>query len=273
MLEIDEVYAQLCFEFKSKTSELDLRTNPTQLSDSLFAERSHIDPNGVFIIFEHVGNGYYNFRYHGDKKHFSAMLYLTRMPVPKPEELDEKPALPNMESLVYGIQSVFTIRNKVPILLEGPCRPPIHRPMVSIMLRMERQVCIGGCTGRCECFRLISPKYYDPIPKRDEISDEIKKVEAKINKLKFDRDNQKEQQAANKKSASKPKKVNSLRSALQKVQIKTEIVETPIEKTNEDTEDTEKTLQTCKQPGSANKPKHQGKAKTFRRKTKRSGRV
>ena len=88
--------------------------------------------------------------------------------------------------------------------------------------------------------------------------------------LKLELPQQKVKQKATKTPAPKPKKVNSLRSALKKAGVAAEVTEAP---TGKPTVDTETVIQPDKQSESTNKSKHQGKAKTFRRKTKRSGRV
>ena len=88
--------------------------------------------------------------------------------------------------------------------------------------------------------------------------------------MKLEPPHQKVKQVATKTPAPKPKKVNSLRSALKKAGVKADVTEAP---TKKPTVDTETVIQPDKRSESTNKSKHQGKAKTFRRKTKRSGRV
>ena len=353
--EIDEEYAQLCHKFKSKKSEADWSTDPKELCDVFEGENRGEKPRntrflgasyfcdtfgtqdwaieqfGIFLIFEHLGDGYFNFRYHGDKQQFHTMLQMCKFRIT--EDIDEEPAEPNIENLMAGIKEPLTIKNKVPVFKEGTFRPPTDELWISIMLGMHKRTKCKDCRSRiCRCGRFFPPKYYDNIPKRDEwqIEDVIEEYEAIVelankgifepktddgkpetneaadeegdpelefqemveycrlqNRLRKARMNDalikigrpdlvkgnplaSSKQGTNKGQASKLNKVSGLRSAIQKFGIKAEVTEAPVEKP---ADTTETNLQTRGQPSKAKKSKHQGKAKTFTRKTKRSGRV
>ena len=269
MLQITEDYAQKCYTYVKKWDDVLFmedykKDNPCATDEDVLRIRSihaaTIQKMGMFIIYEKLGCGNFNFQFHGDKASFEPFLEL--MNITMTDDLDIQPAKSNAENMEFGVEKVFTIRNTVPVpMIESEYDPEITiydvgKPVVSYLI-----AAIFGTTN--------SPPVY--CPTIDEIDGEIELKMCRTVKrnrppvFDFLRPFQYVQPKPKQKKPSKSQ-LRLLRSALQATALKSESQEKSDQKTDKiAVPDTEK--QKC------SKSKHQGNARTFKRKTKRSGRV
>ena len=219
---------------------------------------------GIYIIYENIGFGRFNFQYHGNKATFEKFLELLNLQ--KTDELDKKPANCNDDNIKFGLQQVFTIRNIFPVRLIIPkstSHIAVGKPVISCYYNspIDRFGKSYTCGEYC--------------PPADKIDESIDDNEEELKSWKLIIAQRYEQRRKNslldqakktqRNSKAKHKKSTSLRSALRASGLKPETAENPTEKTVEEAAKVQKPK--------CSKSKHQGNAKTFKRKTKRSGRV
>ena len=251
--------------------------------DETRAENEQED-TGIFLIYEHRGSGQFYFQFHGDKAYFEIYMRLSNLHMT--DKLDIQPAQCNADNIMFGLKKVFTIRNTVPVRRIEPARflsqdmipdVAVGVPVVTTFHVLLYRFPISWQTS--------APDYCPP---EDEIDQDIGTRDALLrladlsikhkrnlfNKmysgsfLNSDSDSQKHvpTKTERKKRQVKQTKPTSLRSALQASGFKAETADNSTGKSAE-------TVAAKVEKPKCSKSKHQGNAKTFKRKTKRSGRV
>ena len=297
MLELTEEYAQKCYTFKTKC--MDNHVMADQAWQYMFQDPMLIDPKqlernreshehtktGIFLIYQNIGSGKFYFRFHGDKAYFEIFIRLSNLEMT--DKLDINPAQCNDDNRRFGLKKVFTIRNTVPVSRIVPPQyriPEIPMPDIDVGKPVVSTLHLcQTCPTHPKPAQSSAPDY---CPSADEIDYKIMDLDALmrmgesgiksqqnlIREAYYKSPSQQRAPNVNEKSThsknAKAKKSmsTSLRSALRASGFKAETAE----------DSTEKPAQ--KEPAKSEKPKcskskHQGNARTIKRKTKRSGRV
>ena len=286
MLQLSEEYAQKCYIFETTLTRNDI-VAPRSLDWQLWVHPTLIDLNalqrdcasikrrqtGIYIIYENIGFGRFNFQYHGDKATLEKFLGYSNLL--KTDELDIQPANCNADNIRFGLQQVYTIRNTIPVrLINSKLTTDVGKPVISCYYNSPVSYCgksysIGVyCppAGKVdECINRNEQELKFWISNLKEKYDQIRKTALKE---KYDqiRRNEVFEKSKNNLKNSKQKKPTTLRSALRASGLKPEAAENSTEKTAENE------VVKVEKP-KCSKSMHQGNARTFKRKTKRSGRV
>ena len=302
MLELTEEYAQKCYTFKTKWIENNLLSDyqlkylsqcPMQIDQKQLERNLEIQEQsktGIYLIYQNFGSGKFYFRFHGGKSYFDIFMRLSNLQMT--DKLDIKPAKCNDDNKRFGLKKVFTIRNTVPVCRIVPAQYKIPEMIPDIAVGKPVVSSFHMFQPCSENPRPESNSAPDYCPPADVIDSEILYLDAAMGMGQLDierlqnlieyKSRQRVPTSSDKQAtgSSDPKlaenniqskkekkiKPTSLRSALRSSGFKPETAEVSTEKP------AQKEAATSKET-KCSKSKHQGNARTFKRKTKRSGRV
>ena len=183
-----------------------------------------------------------------------------------PENLVQTPTTPSADNLAFGIKNVLIIRTKYPVRLEPyfGLHPKINKLLITNLI-------YSTFSPGWSRFRFRIPDINDHCPGIDKVSDRIQELENQIEATKMRMTLQRKEELMPRSTSKmlptpKPKKVTTLRSAVQSAGVE---VETSVDCAKVSSRATQTKVKNRKR----GKREHQGNAKTFKRKTQRNVRL
>ena len=195
MLEITEDYAQKCYIYNKKWSQLKMFMMscnkfgyPMNLAEYDRDVSASTLETGIFIIYENIGSGYFNFHYHGDRENFKAFLQMSNLQMT--DKIDLQPAKCYADETKVRLNEVFTIRNTVPVRRIEPTRFT-HKEMIPDIAVGKPVISnLAAIFTTPVNFAGSAPEYCPPI---DGIDAEIERVDLALQKGRYCNQKQYEQ--------------------------------------------------------------------------------